>query len=224
VALIGQEMTLIDASPDLEFQLEREGIRQIDRIFLTHWHFDHVAGLGALHEPSSIEKWPRIELYLPHQLAYHFDQELSYLKSQFDLFPIAPGDRWEFPDAAWEVVKTDHTDHSVGFVVRARKKFAYLVDGITPPPETLARLQDLDFVILEATMDELDEEWKNLTLEQAMACWERIAAQECILTHLSCHRWKKGQLLAGLSYEERRQYETNHPGLRFAYDGMAILL
>jgi len=52
VALLGEETVLIDASPDMEFQLEREAIRRIDRIFLTHWHFDHVWGLAALGEPG----------------------------------------------------------------------------------------------------------------------------------------------------------------------------
>jgi phosphoribosyl 1,2-cyclic phosphodiesterase len=38
---------LIDAGPDLEFQLDRESIKQIDRIFITHWHYDHVWGYGT---------------------------------------------------------------------------------------------------------------------------------------------------------------------------------
>ncbi len=76
VALIGREIILIDASPDLEFQLEREGIRRVERIFITHWHFDHVGGLAALAEPSSHEPWPPIDIYLPQQDVQHFAQEL----------------------------------------------------------------------------------------------------------------------------------------------------
>jgi phosphoribosyl 1,2-cyclic phosphodiesterase len=51
-----QETVLIDASPDLEFQLDCEAIRHIDRIFVTHWHFDHVWGLASLAEPSSLAR------------------------------------------------------------------------------------------------------------------------------------------------------------------------
>ena len=36
MALLGEETVIIDASPDLPYQLEREGIRTVDRIFLTH--------------------------------------------------------------------------------------------------------------------------------------------------------------------------------------------
>ena len=82
---------------------------------------------------------------------------------------------------------------------------------------------DLDFVILEATWDELDEQWWNV--EQAVACWQQqIGTERCILTHLTCHSWKNHRLIAGLSYEERLAYEAKTPGLKFAYDGMTVIL
>ena len=192
----------------------------------THWHFDHVWGLGLLGDAASHVSWPPIELYLPHEVTYHFDQELAYMKSRVNLHPIGPGDRFELPDATWEVVKTTHNEHSVGFIVEASQRFAYLVDGVTPPVQTLERLKktNLDFVILEATMDELDEQWGNFTVEQAVDCWQQIGTERCILTHLTCHSWKNHQLIAGLSYKERLAYEAKTPGLKFAYDGMMVIL
>jgi glyoxylase-like metal-dependent hydrolase (beta-lactamase superfamily II) len=228
VALIGQEIALVDASPDLEFQLEREAIRQFNRIFITHWHFDHVWGLAALGEPSSLARWPPIEVYLPRQVVYHFDQELAHMRKRVNLHPIQPGDRFELPDATWEVVKTTHTDHSVGFIVESAQKFAYLVDGVIPPPETVERLKELDFLILESAVDELllkeGERWENFSLQQAIDFWQQIEVDKCILTHLSCHSWRDNRLVAGLSYWERFEYEAKIPGLKFAYDGMRVIL
>jgi len=294
LGLLGRETTLIDASPDLEFQLERQMIRRVDRIFITHWHFDHIAGLAALAEPSShalgppenidtpgaldyrvvaalaepsshalgppanidnpraldyrifnggfsgvgnreshvvlyrepdpLNPWPPIDIYVPRPVMHHFDQELAFMRSRINLHPIEPGDRLPLPDATWEVVKTDHNEESVGFIIEANQRFAYLVDGITPPPPTMRRLTDLDFVILEATMDELDEKWKNFSLEEAVACWKQIGAERCILTHLSCHGWKDHRLIAGFSHEQRMAYEAHTPGLTFAYDGMSFVL
>jgi len=225
LALIGHETSIIDASPDIELQLEREGIRQVNRVFITHWHFDHVWGLGLLGDAASHVSWPPIDIYLPHELIYHFDQELAYIKSQVNIHPIEPGDRFELPDATWEVVKTTHTEHSVGFIVESSQRFAYLVDCAIPPVQTMERLKkmDLDFVILEATWDELDEQWWNV--EQAVACWQQqIGTERCILTHLTCHSWKNQQLIAGFSYKERLAYEAKTPGLKFAYDGMTVIL
>jgi phosphoribosyl 1,2-cyclic phosphate phosphodiesterase len=223
-ALLGREITLVDASPDLEFQLEREGIRHVDRVFITHWHWDHVAGLAALDTPVSIAQGPPLEVYLPYQVVGHFDQELAYMSKQVNVHPLRPGDRVELPDATWEAVKTTHTDDSIGFIVEASRRVAYLVDGTTPPPATLERLVGLDILILEATVDSLDEQWQLFTPPEAVRCWQQTGAKECILTHLSCHRWKEGQLLAGLSADERQEYEKATPGLRFAYDGMTVTL
>ncbi len=118
VAPFGQETVLIDAGPDLEFQLEREGIRRVERIFVTHWHFDHIAGLAALHGPSSHAPWPPLEVYLPRQDVHHFEQELAYMRRRVSLHGVGPGDRVELLDVAWEVVKTAHSEDSVGYICR----------------------------------------------------------------------------------------------------------
>jgi|GEM_PF-465212 len=228
VALLGKETVLIDASPDIELQLDRERLTSIDRIFITHWHFDHVGGLGALGLPASVAGWPRIEIYIPHQVAFHFDQELSYMKRHVNVHPISAGDTFELLDGLWEVVKTTHTEESVGFVVSSSRKFAYLVDGVEPPPETIDRLKDIDLLILDAIVDELipgpGEVWYHFSTAEAAQFWKKLGTRECILTHIACHNWDKGRLTPGMSNQERVQFESENPGLSFAYDGMRIRL
>ncbi len=228
-ALLGKETVLIDASPDMENQLEREGIRRLDRIFLTHWHFDHVWGLAALGEPASIDSWPPIDIYLPSQIVGTFNQQLGYMSPQVELHPVEPGDVIELPDASWEIVETTHTDHSVGYIIESNQRVAYLVDTAAPPKETLDRLNDLDLLILDATVDEIvlgegEPAWNEFSLPEAVEFWRQVGAERCILTHLGCHRWIEGELLPGLSYEERLEYERGVDGLTFAYDGMRVSL
>ena len=229
VALLGEETVLIDAGPDMEFQLEREAIRSLDRIFLTHWHFDHVWGLAALGEPASIDHWPPIDIYLPSQIVDRFNLQLGYMSSQVELHPVEPGDVIELPDASWEVVKTTHTDHSVGYIIESSQRVAYLVDTSHPPEATMDRLSDLDLLILDATVDEIvlgegEQKWNEFSLPEAVEFWRQVGAERCILTHLSCHRWIEGKLLAGLSHSERLGYEGNVDNLRFAFDGMRLSL
>lgn len=223
LALIGQETVVIDTGPDLEFQLEREAIRRVDRIFITHWHSDHICGLAGLIEPSQHAKWPRIEVYVPQPVIYHFDQELAYTKGRINLHPIRPGEKLDLPDGTWEVVKTNHTADSIGFIIEGSQKVAYLVDGIVPPPETVERLNGVDLLILESTMDELDEEWMVFSLPKAVEFWKQTGIKRCLLTHLSCHGWKDNQLVPGLSHAARMEFEARNPGLMFAYDGLKII-
>ena len=214
---------LIDASPDLASQLERERIERLDRIFITHWHTDHVAGLPELAEPSALCRWPPLDVYVPAAVSHRFDRELAFLKPRLNVHAVVPGDVIALPDAHWEVVKTDHTEHSVGFIVRAGRTVAYLVDGVVPPAATLDRLQGCDLLVTEATLDELDAVgWKNFSVGQATDFWQQTGAPECVLTHCSCHSWQKGRLVPGWSEQERAAFERGHAGLRFARDGMRV--
>ena len=235
VVLSGNENILIDATPDVEFQLEREKIRHIDRIFLTHWHYDHCFGLGAFHELGSHGTWKKeiIDLYLPEQDMQYFENiGFSWAKERYNINPIIPGDIIELPDFVFEVVKTNHTFDSVGYIIKTtHNAFAYLVDGIVPPVKTIDRLKEnnLDFIILEGTVDELTlpegetiEDWKNFSITEAVAFWKTLNIPKCILTHTSFHRWKIDKLLAGLTPEERKAFENNNPGLKFAYDGLRL--
>ena len=155
VVISGRENILIDAGPDIEFQLEREKIRYIDQIFLTHWHYDHCFGLGAFPELGSHGNWEKkiIDLYLPKQdLKYFENIGFAWTKFRYNLHPLEPGNFIKLPDVIIEVVKTTHSIDSVGYIITTpNKTFTYLVDGVIPPERTINRLKDieLDLIILE---------------------------------------------------------------------------
>jgi len=92
------------------------------------------------------------------------------------------------------------------------------------------KLQNLDFIILDGTVDELIleegtvEQWKNFSIVDAAAFWKTLHIPKCILTHTSFHRWKINKLLAGLTPKERKAFEKKNSGLSFAYDGLRIEL
>jgi hypothetical protein len=45
-----------------------------------------------------------------------------------------------------------------------------------------------------------------------------------LLTYLSCQSRNIGELVEGLSYNERVNFEKMNPSSRFAYDGMRLKL
>jgi len=236
IAVIGKETTIIDASPDLSAQLERENIRVIDNVFLTHWHFDHVWGLVELVEPAFISHWAPVDIYLPEQSMLSFEKAMGWMRNHMTrghktivLHPVKPGDVIETFDATYEVVKTNHTADSVGYVIRSERSLAYLVDGYIPPSETIKQVSNVDLLVLESTVDEMvylegEERWLLFALDEAVDFWKGLYIDTCVLTHLSCHSYIEGEIIAGLTSQERSDYEEQHKGLTFAYDGLRIQL
>ncbi|MFX0005831.1 MAG: MBL fold metallo-hydrolase [Promethearchaeota archaeon] len=235
--LLGQENILIDAGPDIEFQLDRERILSVDRIFLTHWHYDHCFGLGAfpLLGELGICKKTTIDLYLPEQYLKYFEKSgFSWAKHQYKIHPLKPGDIIKIPDVTVEVVETIHSVGSVGYIISTpNTTFAYLVDGVIPPKRTINRLKEikLDFIILEGTVDKLVlpkgktfQEWGNFSIFDAIDFWKTLGIPKCIITHASFHSWNINKLITGLSPTERKAIEEKNPGLMFAYDGLRIEL
>lgn len=227
IAIIGNDTTIIDASPDLPAQLEREKIRKIDNVFLTHWHYDHVWGLSGLVEPAWISHWPPINVYIPEKSIPFFESAMGYMSENVDLHPVNPGDVVETADAAFEVVKTNHTPASVGYIVGSEKSMAYLIDSYIPPSETVNRVTNVDVIVLESTFDEMvllegQDRWLHFTLDEAVTFWKRLNVDKCIISHLSCHSFIEGEVVAGLTAKERTEYERIHDGLTFAYDGLRM--
>lgn len=223
LAILGDQTTVIDAGPDIAEQLERESIRRVHNILLTHWHYDHIGGLTEFGEPSSIERWDSISLFTPRSGIDHFNAELQYLKPRFTLHEIEPGIPFEVGTLRVLPIKTRHTEDSVGFVIDGDRRVAYLSDGIRPPEDSIRLLRDVDELILEATLDELDaDNWVNLDVAGAITIWKEIGSPSCILTHMSFHSWRGGRLVPGFDPSQRDQIVQANPGLRIAHDGMRI--
>lgn len=230
IALLGRETVLIDVPPEIEYQLEREKIREIDRIFLTHWHSDHMWGISSFNEPQSHGIWKKsqIDLYLHRDEMFNFHQgSFQYIQHSFKIHPVIPGDNIQLVDCTWEIIKTQHTSTSIGFIITtSQKRIAYMVQGIEPPDQTIQQLKEIDILILDATLDELilpkNAGWRDFTISDAIQFWKRIGTERCVLSHLSCHRYVNDHLLAGISPSERSKIESTHPGLQFAYDGLQL--
>lgn len=234
IALLGAQTTLIDAATDISFQLNRENISRVDNLFLTHWHQDHVQGLGYLGETVMLLGLDPVEVYIPEDDIPSFKQQMGYIENRVELHPVKPGMLIELSDATFEVVKTKHTASSVGYIVSSEKRFAYLVDTGYPSTVTIEKLKGIDFLIVESTLDFVDGMEVeaifagHLTLESALKLWREVDCPKCFFTHLAYHgaRGKIGEslIVQGITEKERLAYESKNPGLILAYDGLRISL
>ena len=66
---------LIDCGPDFREQMLRAGFRQLDAVFITHEHYDHVGGLDDL-RPYSI--FGDVTVYAEKYCADHLKERIPY--------------------------------------------------------------------------------------------------------------------------------------------------
>jgi len=227
LALLGLENTIIDVSPDIAMQLEREKIRTIHNIFITHWHFDHVYSLSELNETSIAGRFAPFNLYIHKDLIGILNDMYFWMKNVLNAIPVEPGDVIDIKDSKVEVVKTCHTENSIGYVFGTDTSFCYLGDGIEPEKNTFDRIKNCDILISEALMDELlltpgEPKWYHFSVEEAIQFWRKTSIPKCILTHLSCHSWKNKRICEGFTSNKRKEIEKNNDELKFAYDGLSI--
>lgn len=109
-----------------------------------------------------------------------------------------------------------------------RKRLAYLLDSFVPPKATVETLKGVHILILgafdELVLREGEVRWLHFNLPEAVDFWSQVGPDTCILSHLACHVYVNGEIVAGILDSERREFESKFGGLRFAHDGMRIQL
>jgi phosphoribosyl 1,2-cyclic phosphate phosphodiesterase len=80
------KVVLIDTTPDFYVQAVRENITQVDAVFYTHTHADHILGIDDLrplsyrHKPNKLPLYARPEAaaFLRRMFAYIFDADYKF--------------------------------------------------------------------------------------------------------------------------------------------------
>jgi len=203
---------LIDTTPDFREQAIREGIRQLDAVLYTHAHADHILGLDDL-RPLSFRRTEKIPLYarpdaadsIRHTFRYIFDAQykfggLARVELHSMEGPV------ELSGARFEPVKVMHGDAEiVGYRFGSA---AYLTDFSAIPEESIALLNNLDVLFLDALRHEPHP--THSTVENSLAIVERLKPKRAFFTHIS-HDLPHAATNATLP-----------PHVRLSYDGMKL--
>ncbi|MGC6426609.1 MAG: MBL fold metallo-hydrolase [Akkermansiaceae bacterium] len=210
---------LIDSGPDLRQQALRERLTEIDAIFYTHCHLDHVAGFDELRAFC----WRR-EAPLP---MYGSRETLAVLKQMFPWAFLNEGQQrgyvrpdarvfdspFEFDSLQITPIKVDHgkvLTHGFRFDQAGAKSVAYLPDVKRIPPESIELLRGLDILIIDALREE--DHQTHMTIEEALETITLLAPEQAYLTHIS-HEISVADFSKKLP-----------PHVLFAYDGLRIEL
>lgn len=203
---------LIDTPPELRLQCIRFGVERVDAVLYTHAHADHLFGLDDIRrfnelqgrdmpiyaEPTALET-------LRQAFAYVFmPTQLAGGKPQLQL--IALDGPLPLCGAEVEPLRVYHgTLPILAFRVGG---FAYVTDVSFIPPETEARLQGLEWLLLDAVRYEPHP--THFCLEQAIEVARRLAPKRVAFVHLS-H-----------DYDHETTNAQLPDGIELAYDGMRV--
>lgn len=204
---------LVDAGPDLRMQALRHNIRRVDAIFFTHGHADHIVGLDDVRRFNAIQQRP-IPCFgdaatvadVARMFAYAFDTSTPKGGGlpRLELFTIAGA----FCLGAQEIVPVPifHGTRPI-FGLRI-DGFAYLTDCNRIPEASLALLEGLDVLVLDALREKPHA--THFTITEAVEAAARIGARRTYFTHMA-HDLRHAPTCARL------------PGaMELAYDGLVV--
>lgn len=206
---------VIDTTPDFRQQALRAEIRRVDAILYTHGHADHVLGLDDV-RPFNYMQNGRIPIYANEDTLDTIRRCFSYIfegrVSQSSVPKIDPyvinGDPVSVHDLEFVPVPVKHGSGNVlGFRFG---RAAYLTDHSHIPEKSLAMLEDLEVLFLDALRYKPHP--THSTVQQSLAYVERLKPKMTYLTHI-CH---------DLGHE--RAERLLPPNVRLAYDGLEIIV
>ncbi len=206
---------IVDTTPDFRQQVLRAGLRRLDAVLYTHAHADHIMGLDDV-RPFNFMQRGLIPIYASAEalgtiqacFAYIFEKkptESSLPKIETNIFNSDPIDLFGL---YFEPLRLNHgrgTTYGFRF-----GNCAYLTDHSDIPEESVARLQGLDVLFLDALRHKPHP--THTTVDRALEWVERLRPVRAFFTHMS-H-----------DVMHSRTEEWLPANVRLAYDGMEITI
>lgn len=209
---------LIDTTPDFREQAIRERIKKVDAVLYTHGHADHILGLDDIRPLS----FPRItgggkiplfasagtEQVLRNVFRYIFEADYKYGGlAQVEIRPV--NGPLELFGATFTPLVVHHGDAPIEGYRFGR--VAYLTDFSTVPEESIAHLQDLEILFLDALRHHPHP--THSTVKNSLALVDRLQPKRAFFTHIS-HDLAHDETNAALPANVR----LAHDGLKLEFD------
>jgi len=209
----GDKFAVIDTTPDFRLQLLRDPIPRLDFILFTHSHSDHMMGLDDI-RPFNFRQREAIHAYANPMTAKAMRRAFSYIwnesqigggKPQLELHEVeGPFDHDGIRVVPIPVTHGDWTIYGYRL-----GDFAYITDTNGIPDSSMRLLEGVKILALDG-LRPAPKHPTHFTIDEAVACAQRIAAQETYLIHLT-HE------------VDHDPFDATLPaGIHLAYDGLRL--
>ena len=213
----GERRLLIDTPPELRLQLVRAGIANVDAVWYTHCHADHVHGIDDLRVFSARDRRaldvyadPACTAVLERRFDYVFDTEVPVegtSRPEARIHPLRPYEPATI--GGFEVLPLPVPHGAVEAYGFRIGDLGYITDAKLLPPRTREALQGVRVLVLNALW------WghphpTHFNVEEAVEAALGIGAERTFLTHMS-HR-----------VGHRELEEALPDGIEPAWDGLVV--
>lgn len=183
---------LVDAGPDFRAQINANNVKNIDAVFVTHGHYDHIAGIPEL---------PRAAKLLNHGIEVFASPEtMSELKNAYGyLFKDKAAAEPDSKKISWSLLPENGTFTAAGITFKTLlfphhhihssafryQNFAYVTDWEALPEAADSFLQNLDLLIIECNNADQPEQNGHSDIFKINEIKEKFSPGRMVLSHIS---------------------------------------
>ena len=180
---------LIDCGPDFRMQMLENNEDHVDALLLTHEHNDHVIGLDDM-RPLIFRTRKDIPIYCSKRVGDEIKQRFPYAFAEVK-YPGAPSfelheihEAFNLFDA--EVTPVEVLHYRLAIFGFKFKNLVYITDANAIPEKEMAKLKNLDYLILNCIRKE-EPHPAHFILPQVLELFEILKPKKMFLTHISHH-------------------------------------